>query len=202
MSEGQSEVPFKQLGERLKTIRQKLHESVAEVSGAVEIEERDLTRIEQGQERPSEDILLLLINHFGIQDDDAASLWTMAGYDQPDDDRPHNDSTPNSRTMVMIMAVDPRIIYSDGVQINANQHGVTLNFSQGVGTPQQMVTSRIGMSREHAQDLLQALHRVLEGSKPKQLPAGPSAPSSQDVKAAKTRRSRSSRQPGRQQDEQ
>src|SRR4051812_48335148 len=171
MSEERSEMPFKNLGERLKTIRQKLHESVGEVSGAVEIDEQKLQSIEQGVERPSEDILLLLINHFGVQDDDAANLWQLAGYDQPGDHDHHEEPQPNSRTMVMIMAVDPRIIYSDGVQVTANNNGVVLNFSQGVGTPQSLTTARIGMSREHAASLIHTLQQALEGSKPRQLPA-------------------------------
>jgi hypothetical protein len=64
MSNEQQERPYKVLGEKLKSLRQKMHESVAEVSGAVEIDEQALLKIEQGQERPSEDILMLLINHF------------------------------------------------------------------------------------------------------------------------------------------
>lgn len=170
MSEDRQELPFKNLGDRLKVIRQKLHESVAEVSGAVEIEEQHLKRIEQGEERPSEDILLLLINHFGMQDDDAANLWQLAGYDAPSDDN-HQTESQNSRTMVMIMAVDPRIIYSDGVQVTANAAGVVLNFSQGVGTPQSLTTARIGMSREQAAGLMRTLEQALVRSAPKQLPA-------------------------------
>ncbi len=169
MSDDTQQIPFKNLGEKLKTIRQKLHESVAEVSGAVEIEEQVLSRIEQGRERPSEDILLLLINHFGMRDDDAAKLWQLAGYDQPHD----HDGNPNeqqNRTMVMIMAVDPRVIYSDGVHVAANNLGVVLGFSQGLGTQQPITTARIGMSREQAYSLLRGLERSLEQSKPRQLP--------------------------------
>ena len=62
---------------------------MAEVSGAVEIDEQSLQRIEQGKERPTEDILMLLINHFGMQDDDAANLWQLAGYDDPNDESNH-----------------------------------------------------------------------------------------------------------------
>jgi transcriptional regulator with XRE-family HTH domain len=174
MSDPQQQ-PFKTLGDKLKTIRQKLHESVAEVSGAVEIDEQSLQRIEQGQERPSEDILLLLINHFGMRDDDAASLWQLAGYDQPSYDREdshsgsHGDS--QNRTMVMIMAVDPRVIYSDGVQVTANSNGVIMGFSQGAGTPQAITTAKIGMSREQAYALLRVLQQTLEASQPRQLPS-------------------------------
>ena len=174
MSETSKELPFKNLGDRLKTIRQKLHESVAEVSGAVEIEEQKLQRIEQGVERPSEDVLMLLINHFGMQDDDAANLWQLAGYDHPHDHDHEGGESMNSRTMVMIMAVDPRVIYSDGVQVTANSSGVIMNFSQGVGTPQAMITSRIGMSREQASGLVDTLQRALQQSTPKQLPPGTS----------------------------
>jgi transcriptional regulator with XRE-family HTH domain len=171
MSDETQHIPFKTLGEKLKTIRQKLHESVSEVSGAVEIEEQLLSRIEQGQERPSEDILLLLINHFGMQDDDAAKLWQLAGYDHTHDhDHDQNSNDQQNRTMVMIMAVDPRVIYSDGVQVTANNVGVVLNFSQNNGTPPPLITARIGMSREQAYGLLKTLERTLEQSKPRRLP--------------------------------
>jgi transcriptional regulator with XRE-family HTH domain len=164
--------PFKVLGDKLKTIRQKLHESVAEVCGAVEIDEQSLQRIEQGSERPSEDILLLLINHFGMQDDDAATLWQLAGYDDPNEEHSHAQPEGQNRTMVMIMAVDPRVIYSDGAQVTANANGVILGFLQGVGTPNALTTAKIGMSREQAYALLRTLERTLKASESRQLPDG------------------------------
>lgn len=170
--------PFDQLGQKLKTIREKRRESVADVSGAVEIDEQTLQRIERGQERPSEDILMLLISHFGMQDDEAAGLWQLAGYEHPmDHDHEESEPAPNNKTMVMIMAVDPRVVYSDGVQIIANGSGVIMNFAQGTGTPQALVTARIGMSREQAAMVLQALQNTLQPPKPRQLP-----PSTQNQK--------------------
>ncbi|HUC90179.1 MAG TPA: helix-turn-helix transcriptional regulator [Patescibacteria group bacterium] len=165
--------PYEKLGERLKSIRQTKHESVSEVSGAVEIDDQELQLIEQGSTRPSEDILLLLINHFNVHDDDANTLWRLAGYEPP---RDQDDAAPNdhqnNRTMVMIMAVDPRIIYSDGVHITANKSGVVLNFAQGIGTPQVLTTARIGMSRDQAVGLIETMQKALEQSTPRQLPAG------------------------------
>lgn len=170
--EEKKQQPFKPLGERLKIIRQKLHESVSEVSGAVEIDEQTLQRIEQGKELPTEDILMLLISHFGMQDDEAAGLWQLAGYDQSRLGSDTSDDQPgNGRTMVMIMAIDPRIIFSDGAQVTANKNGVIMNFSQATGTPQSMTTARIGMSREQAYSVLQVLSKALAISEPHQLPA-------------------------------
>lgn len=172
-----NKTPFKVLGDKLKAIRQMLHESTIEVCGAVEIDESLLNNIEQGRVRPSEDILLLLINHFGMKDEEADKLWRLAGYDIPhnhDDDDASDQRSPqdnHGRATLMIMAIDPRIIYSDGVQITANDSGVVLNFAQGSGTPQTMVTARVGMSREQATNLMYTLQRALDGGKPRQLPA-------------------------------
>lgn len=170
MSEEKKSPPFDQLGNKLKSIRQKRKESVAEVSGAVEIDEQTLVKIEQGRERPSEDILMLLISHFGMQDDEAAGLWQLAGYDQPHDNDESEHTPPSSKTMVMIMAVDPRVVYSDGVQVIANNSGIIMNFAQGTGTPQALVTARVGMSREQAAMVLQALQNALQPAQPRQLP--------------------------------
>lgn len=174
MSKEGQELPFKSLGDRLKTIRQKLQESVAEVSGAVEIDETTLQRIEQGQERPTEDILMLLISHFGMQDDEAASLWQLAGYDHShrlDDDDASNNSRASGGT-ILVMAVDPRVIYSDGVTVSANKHGVILSFSQGTGTPHLLTTAKIGMSREQARSVLHTIQQALEKSEPRKLEEG------------------------------
>lgn len=172
MSEQQRpQPPFKKLGERLKNIRQKLHESVAEVSGAVEIDEPVLQRIEQGTERPTEDILMLLISHFGMQDDEAAGLWQLAGYDQPRDHHHDNDDN-NGKATILVMAVDPRVIYSDGVSVSANKNGVVISFAQSNGSPNPLVTAKVGMSREQAQNVITSLQLALENSEPRQLPEG------------------------------
>ena len=171
MNEKRQEQPFKQLGERLKTIRQKLHESVSEVSGAVEIDEPMLQQIEQGNQRPSEDILMLLISHFGMHDDEAAGLWQLAGYDQlRSHDHDTNNDDPNGRATILVMAVDPRVIYSDGVQVSANRNGVVISFSQANGMSNSLTTARIGMSREQAGAVIRTLQEALGRSEPRQLP--------------------------------
>jgi transcriptional regulator with XRE-family HTH domain len=175
MDKKRQEQPFKQLGERLRTIRQKLHESVAEVSGAVEIDEPTLQRIEQGRERPAEDILLLLINHFGMRDDEAASLWQLAGYDQPRSHDHDSHEESNSRSAILVMAVDPRVIYSDGVQVTASNNGVIVSFSQASGTPNNLTTARIGMSREQAYAVIRTMQDALSRSEPRQLSDGTSS---------------------------
>lgn len=50
------------------------------------------------------------------------------------------------------------ILYADAIRVNAGENGVVLDIAQTVaGTPQAIVVSRIGLSREHAEKLAKAI---------------------------------------------
>lgn len=173
MSEKKSELPYQALGKYLKRTREKLQESLAEVSGAVEIEIETLSSIESGISRPSEDILLLMISHFGIKDSEATKLLELAGYDNQllslDNLRDTEDADKSS---VMVMPVDARISYTDMVHVMVNNYGVIMNFMQSSGPNNQpLAVARVGMSREHAKSVLEVMQRTLAQSEQKSLPA-------------------------------
>ena len=163
--------PYKLLGDKLRSLREKLNESLAEVSGAVEIELETLDRIERGSERPSEDILLLLISHFSAKDHDADHLWHLAGYERSlSEPSGLGGESYSPQPAMMVLPIDARIIYTDTVHIMANNHGVVMNFLQNAGPNNQTIAvSRIGMSREHAQSVLELLQQTLAQSAPKNL---------------------------------
>lgn len=176
--------PHKTFGKYLKTMRQRLQESLGETSGAVEIEVEQLDRFERGAELPSEDILMLLISHFGLQDDEAVELWEMAGYDREtgfstqdsrNHDHGHEEGQARQGIPVMLLAIDNRVMYTNGVEIVADDSGMVLNFMQnGNEKDQRYPVSRIGMSHEQAEQMLQLLQRAILDKKymsgPKQLP--------------------------------
>lgn len=171
----ESNAPFTTLGRHLKYVREQQDKSRAEVSGAVEIEEKRLERIEAGQERPSEDILLLLISHFDMNEQQAVQLWELADYgdELPDQIKPNVEQLMNKQ-VVMLLAADTRTLYSDGVNAVANKAGVTLNFTQANGPDSNMTVSKIGMSLEQAQKVVEEIERAMlkarYGNKPKQIP--------------------------------
>lgn len=173
MSEQQA--PYLTLGRHLKYVREQSEETLAETSGAVEIDEASLERIEAGQERPSEDILLLLISHFQVQEQEALQLWELANYDReaPDQIKPV-EAHINGKQMVMLLAMDLRTVYSDGVQIDANPAGITMNFTQAAGNNQANPVARVGMSLDQAEAVLQTLQTAILQTRyhrsPKQLP--------------------------------
>ncbi len=146
-------------------MREQAKESLAEVSGAVEIDVQHLGSIEAGEERPAEEVLLLLISHFGIKEDEAMKLWEMAGYEQSATSTKSaiNDDNGNSQSSVMVMPIDARIVYTDMVHVMVNNYGVVMNFMQGAGPNNQpLAISRIGMSKEHARSVLKVLQDTLE----------------------------------------
>ncbi|MDQ3064687.1 MAG: helix-turn-helix domain-containing protein [bacterium] len=163
--------PFSQFGNRLQELRRDNQESVFEVAAAVEIDTDTYTRMEQGLDRPSEDILLLLINHFDIKDDEADELWDAAGYNQsvPQSTLPDMTQIP---TMVVIPS-DNRIIYTDTANVSINNFGVVMNFMQTGAQNHQVSVSRVGMSLEHAKSILEVLSKTISqaesAKKPKQL---------------------------------
>jgi transcriptional regulator with XRE-family HTH domain len=158
------EKPFTSLGNHLKYVREQAKQSLGEVSGAVEIDENYLERIEAGVERPAEDILLLLIRHFGVKDREAVQLWESAEYDSdmPEDIRISEEQIVlNNKSVMMVMAVDMRTIYTDDITVMANPSGVTLQFNQTQGQGQTSPVARLGMSQDQAEIVVKALQTAL-----------------------------------------
>lgn len=173
----EANTPFKSLGSHLKYVREQSKQSLAEVSGAVEIDERHLERIESGVERPAEDILLLLISHFGVKDREAVQLWELADYDTsaPEEIKPHDDTS--AKPVLMLLAMDVRTLYSDGLEVNVSPAGVTLNFTQATGPNQLTTVARLGMSHQQTEMVIktmqQALLQARYANTPKLLPPPP-----------------------------
>lgn len=157
------EFPYKNIGDRLRKWRQQVHESIAEVSGAVEIDSDQLQRIEKGQVLPSEDILLLLISHLDVQEKEARIILEQAGYVRtgPDMSGLSNMDEQIIKQMLMIIPFDNRILYSDSVNISATPTGVVLDFLQSNSNPQPATIGRIGMSMEHAIRMQKLLTEIL-----------------------------------------
>ena len=162
--------PYRPLGRHLKDLRTRAQESLAETSGAVEIDVRELASYELGKARPNEDVLLLLISHFGAKDDEAVRIWEMAGYG--------TDKAPASR-MATLESMgssdrDQKILYSDIVDVMVNNHGVVMNFMQSGREKAAGTVARVGMSREHAKSVLKILQITLsqtDNARPQRIPS-------------------------------
>lgn len=159
MSEGH--IPYIYLGRLLLKIRERMQESVAEVSGAVEIDNDMLKSYEAGSVRPSEDILELLISHFSVKDEEAAKLWKLAGYEDITEEA-DSDDLATAPQPVIILPMDARVMYTDSMNVVVNNDGVVINFLQNGGQNGQPVpAARVGMSIEHAKKVVKTLEETI-----------------------------------------
>jgi transcriptional regulator with XRE-family HTH domain len=170
--------PYRPLGNKLKNMREKAKETLADASGAVEIDVKQLASYELGQARPTEDVLLLLISHFGAKDDEALKIWELAGYGVSRGGLMHagNEEHVASETPVVDA---PKILFTDVVDVIVNNYGVVMNFMQGAGpNSQPNSVAKVGMSREHAKSVLRILEVTLSqterttSNQTKKFPAG------------------------------
>lgn len=163
--------PYQEFGILLKNIRQKAKESVADVCGAVEADLSTLKDIEAGKTQPEEDLVLLLISHFALKDEEALKMWELAGYEQEKTGLTSIvlDAKGNVNQKAYVASGDARILYTDMVHVSANKFGIVVNFLQVLGVNDQpMAVSRIGMSQDHAKSLIDVLQKTLEISKKQQ----------------------------------
>ena len=100
--------PYEKFGKQLKKIRTEAHKSILELSGAMELDPDRLKKIETGEERPSEELIVLLISHFELEDAQAFDLWKLAGYDKQEQGDEKQQGRPITRTSRRILSSSRR----------------------------------------------------------------------------------------------
>lgn len=165
--------PYQKFGSVLHTLRRKFHVSRADLCQALEISAEFLDKLEQGKEKPSEELVEQVINHFELEEGLANNLWLLAGYPL--------DKNDDGMTTAILPLAELKAVYTDVVHVSVNNYGVVLNFMQNIGPNNQpIVVSRLGMSKDHAYSIIDVLTRTLGASEnqkganggPKSLPRG------------------------------
>jgi hypothetical protein len=165
------------LGSKIKFLREQWNQSLGEVSGTLEIDEKTLMAIEEGEAFPGDDVLDMVINHFLLTDEQARELKDMADKERQISIDALSSSVEDAlmKQIVMLMPLDNKIVYTDSMQATVNDSGVVLNFMQSPNKSQQSTVSRVGMSREHAEKIIKVLQNTLReydrNQKPKLLPS-------------------------------
>ncbi len=170
--------PYAELGEQLRSLRQEKNESLAEVSCAIEIEQHTLEQFEAGIDRPDEDILNLLINHYRLRDNLADRLWDLAGYgSKPSDEAMlFEEAFATARQLIMVLSSDGRAVYTDDTTIDYSKTGLQLTFTQSMPGGKALPVARVGMSYDQADSLAKTLGLALlyarYNNQPRTLPPG------------------------------
>jgi len=158
--------PYRAFGAKIKHFREQWKQSVSEVSGTLEIDEIFLHDIESGKTLPTDNQLDMIINHFLLTIEQAEELRTLAqsNVDHIADGLIGGVEDMLMKQLVMYMPVEQRVVYTDGMNVTVNRHGVVLQFTQNsAGGPKlkSNVVCQVGMSREHAEKVVEVLKKTL-----------------------------------------
>lgn len=176
---------YEGLGKELRALRSKSLLNITVAAKAIGIDRSHLSKLENGHERPSIEVLNNIIRHYSLSRDEAFHLSTLAGYRQGlvveeqggkgGINMNDNPSAPvqgeNKVGLQVNMPNNLAVLYTDSVFLTTNDYGIIFDFAQSVGpTNQQNVISRLGMSKDHAKALLKVLAEKLgEDVRPKSL---------------------------------
>lgn len=155
--------PFAALGAKIRLYREQWNQSLSEVSGTLELDEAVLQAIESGKTLPTEDVLDMIIEHFLLTDEQADDLIKII--DDYDANTQENlvkglEELVNKQ-MIMVMPVDNKVVYTDSMQATVNKGGVVLQFFQSAAG-QNLPVSKVGMSREHAEKMIEVLQNTIK----------------------------------------
>jgi transcriptional regulator with XRE-family HTH domain len=163
MSKSQQPDKFAALGARLKFLREQWQQSLRDVCNTLEIDEKMLRAYESGKVMPPRETLDMLISHFLLTEDQAQDLRDLADVQREKDTLlPANIEEVLNKQMVMLMPLENRVIYTDSMQATVNENGVILQFMQQTGGGSSVPISRVGMSRIHAERVIEVLQNTLK----------------------------------------
>ncbi len=161
--------PYKTFGERIKFLREQWQQSLKEVAVTLEIDELTLKSIEDGTELPDIDQLDMLISHFLLTEDQAEDLRELANVNNSSAAKPINSLFPPgledaiTKQIMMVLPADNKVVYTDSMNATVTDNGVILQFMQSnPGSQQPTTISKLGMSREHANKIIEVLTQTIK----------------------------------------
>ncbi len=167
--------PYKVLGQTLKEARLKKRQSIDQVSASVEISNEKLRKIENGEIKPSEGVLEALSEHFKLSESEADKWFELADYSSGAI-VPSQPIGPNNimdallginvpKTVIMVSPVEQKPIYTDLLDIHYDSNGLIFNFKQSLGLKEPQTITKLVMSYDHAEKVLNTLKEVLSKAK-------------------------------------
>lgn len=157
--------PYEVLGARIRLLREQWRQTTGEVATTLEIDEKTLEAIESGKTMPAEEIMDMLISHFLLTENQAQELRDLAEQYQSlaGDALMGGIEDMLMKQIVMYLPIDSKVVYTDSMNATVNNHGVVLQFMQSTGPDgQQFPVSKVGMSREHAERMIEVLRLTLD----------------------------------------
>lgn len=164
-----------ELGKELRQIRKERGESLVQVAAAIKMDRSHLNKVELGEYMPSDEMLRHLISYFSLSEGKANRLLDLGGIKSrvvvawrgPERGDMKDEDKKDAKQQGVNISVDPvnrPVLYTDSALVYTTSYGLTIDFAQTVGGAQNqhVVTTRVGMSYEHAKELIKAISEQIE----------------------------------------
>lgn len=167
-----------ELGKELRDLRKQRGESLVHVAEAVRVDRSHLNKVELGEYMPSDEMLRNLVSYFSLPESTANRLLDLGGIKsrvvivRRDTEREGTNMDKEDKKEVtspkpgINLTIDPLkkpVYYTDSAFVHATNNGLTLDFAQTMGgSTSQCVVTRVGMSYDHAKELVKAINEQLE----------------------------------------
>jgi Protein of unknown function (DUF3467) len=187
--------PYELLGETLRRYRESTLKSVDDLAAVMELKVSEITELEAGNLKPTENVIEMFSSHFKLSDMEEDMLWEQAGYPDPEMyqegfcpghdnefetchdsvNAPHMPGMPmfsDPGITHIVVPAESRVLFTDMSHVTTSTMGVNINFIQSnVPNLPPVVVARVGMSKEHAKQLIdiltEGLEKLEEQGKPK-----------------------------------
>lgn len=165
----------------LQTKRAQVGLSLRELSKQTGIDTAILNKIENGLRVPTEQQISQLKSALKLSDSEVRALENLRNvrethipissddltkFNNEGGDNAMPDFTqvsPKNPELQINVPADVKVLYSDAIFFTINDYGIVLDFAQSMGTTNQRnVVTRIGLSKKHAQDLINKLSGLLQ----------------------------------------
>lgn len=165
------------LGKQIRNLRKKTKKSLKDLASLSGVHPTYLSKIENGQKRPSQKLLLKLLDLYKVSPSEFLAIQLLAGYGKTyygelkeqkevnymtskQEEKPEGQ-IQNNQMQIQVPNNLP-VLYTDSAFVTASAFGLVLDFAQTLGpTNNQNVVARIGMSSDHAKALLKVLSQKL-----------------------------------------
>jgi transcriptional regulator with XRE-family HTH domain len=160
--------------ELLTRYREREDKTITEMARSIDSNRSYLSRLENGHEkRPSKDLILRIADFLSLSEEERAKLLNTVGKGLTPQTASlisqrkevvGNMETNNKKINIDIPS-NVSVLFSDAAIISSSANGLTITFAQNIHENNFKAVSRIGVSIEHAEKLIDALEKEIANAR-------------------------------------
>lgn len=162
-------VDLMKLGQTLRIKRTENNLSSGDAAQKLKLSPAYYSRLENGKEKPSPDLLNKIAVEYNLPLEDQRLLSQLAGYTTNAESEGGNTSVATQALQEVQIKVNAEalpVLFSDSMFVTVSENGVVFDFAQKVGpTNEQQIVTRVGVSYNHAEKIHKLLGQQLKAAK-------------------------------------